>query len=326
MNIRLAETRSLWTTLVLLDVVVSSPSARLYRNGRQQVELTVRVRALDTHGKRVPLSDAQRDSVRLIDCESGRPLPLIAVSGDMTEGWGTTRVRNAYAFFPAQDSRRTPDVNDAKGDECVIWYVQTTDSLPKRIGCEVRRDNDTLLTCAAGGSPSFVELIPKRLPTQDFARSIEYRFERESAFQERSGRGCPMRDVDYYYCGVAIDGQRLGFLSFCVNPASLLRWEGDGTEYGTFCFTGFATPSGTSVRYALPSMLDAHRHRVIARPRAGEGVIVRVFGESVHVEGAEDLPWQSCRIEAIDEYGTEHTLSIAFDRAAQRTLVLRVAS
>lgn len=323
MNIRLAQTRSPWATLVLQDMTVSSPSSRLYRNGRQQVELTVRVRAIDANGESVSLSDAQRGSIQLIDHESGEPLPNVPASGEIARGWGVTRVRNRYAFFPAADELKPALPEKAAGGESIVWYVQTADTRPKRIGCQVRGDGGLSLASEGDAAVPFVQLQPERLPAQDFARSVEYGCERESAFPRSVARGHPPREVDYYYCGVYVDGLRLGLVSFDVAPASLLRCD-DVQAHGTaFSFTGFAAPGARSVHYALPSTLDAYRHRVVARPRAGEGVIVLVQGETGSADRLARLPWTSCEIQAIDEFGTSHAMRAAFEPAGeQQTLVL----
>lgn len=323
MNIRLAQTRSPWATLVLLDMAVSSPSSRLYRNGRQQVELTVRLRALDATGEPIALTDAQRERIILIDYDTGQPLPNVPSSGEVVQGWAATRVRNRYAFFPGSDDRECVDKERAQGEESIVWYVQTAETRPKRIGCQVRGDDGMLSACTGGVSVPFVQLKPERLPAQDFARTVEYRCERESAFPASMGRGDSLRDVDYYYCSVYVDGRRLGLLSFDVQPASLLRCDETSGLGATFSFTGFAAPGGRSIHYAVPSTLDAHRHRIVARPRAGEGVIVVVHG----VAGANDRParlgWESCDIDALDEFGTPHAMRIAFRTSgARRTLEL----
>ncbi|WP_116138614.1 hypothetical protein [Trinickia diaoshuihuensis] len=322
MNIRLAHTRSPWATLVLQDMTVSSPSSRLYRNGRQQVELTVRLRALDAKGQCVALSDEQRDSIRLIDYDSGQPLPDVPPSGEVAQGWGATRVRNEYAFFPAAGGReRAAPRTKATGDESIVWYVQTADTRPRRIGCRVQ--SGATPAAGPGVSAPFVRLEPERLPAQDFARSVEYRCERESAFPRSVGRGHPVRDVDYYYCSVYVDGQRLALLSFDVMPASLMQCDDAQAPGATFAFTGFAAPGARSIRYALPSTLDALRHRIVARPRAGEGVIVLVQSEAGGADGIARLPWTSCDIDAIDEFGTSHAMRVTLERAgACRTLVL----
>jgi len=321
MNIRLAQTRSPWATLVLLDMAVSSPSSRLYRNGRQQVELTVRLRALDATGESIALSDAQRDSIRLVDYDTGQQLTNVPPSGEVLQGWAATRVRNRYAFFPGTDERQSPDNNRTIGEESIVWYVQTVDTRPKRIGCQVRGEDGMLSASSGEASLPFVQLKPERLPAQDFARSVEYRCERESAFPASAGRGDSMRDVDYYYCSVSVDGLPLGLLSFDVQPASLLRCddtEGAGTA---FSFTGFAAPGARSIHYALPSTLDAHRHRIVARPRAGEGVIVVVHGEANAHDRPARLAWESCDIHATDEFGTAHALRIAFSASGPRRML-----
>ncbi|MGG1948628.1 hypothetical protein AB1286_28130 [Trinickia sp. NRRL B-1857] len=321
MNIRLAQTRSPWATLVLLDMAVSSPSSRLYRNGRQQVELTVRLRALDAMGESIALSDAQRDSIRLIDYDTGQPLPNVPPSGEVAQGWGATRVRNRYAFFPGSDERRSADKARTLGEESIVWYVQTVETRPKRIGCQVRGDDGMLSACTGDASVPFVQLTPERLPAQDFARTVEYRCERESAFPPNMGRGDSARDVDYYYCSVYVDGRRLGLLSFDVQPASLLHCDDTEGRAAAFSFTGFAAPGGRSIHYAVPSTLDAHRHRIVARPRAGEGVIVVVHGEASAHDRPARLAWESCDIHAIDEFGTPHAMRIAFATSgARRTL------
>ncbi|PMS28374.1 hypothetical protein C0Z19_01235 [Trinickia soli] len=65
------------------------------------------------------------------------------------------------ACFPERDERRSYTHEDATGEETIVWYVQTTDKRPKRIGCQVPHDDGIVAASAAGGDAPFVELTPE---------------------------------------------------------------------------------------------------------------------------------------------------------------------
>src|SRR5258706_1371636 len=114
MNTKAMQSPPAWNYLETFELRATSPTNKLYRNGRQQVQVTIYIRPTDIDGNVATLTDAQRASVHLIDYDTGQELPAVPDSGRVTDGWAVTRRRNEFEYFPgsrdADNGSGTPGV------------------------------------------------------------------------------------------------------------------------------------------------------------------------------------------------------------------------
>lgn len=306
-----------WTTLETFEVDVSSPSNRLYRNGRQQVEVTVKLRARDDDDKIVPLSEEQKRSVRLIDYNSGEVLPEVPGSGTVTTGWGTTSVRNEYEFFPGARDGVPGQIGPAEGHTFVVRYVQTADAAPKRIGAQVRRDAQTVFKTNADNVQKSIEAVPERLPSFDSrAMSVDYGWESQRVVGDEND--WDLRTVDYYFCGLSINGNRVKLREFTVRPASMFQWESTNPASEIFSFTGFGTPGSSMAQYNVPAAFGDRRHNPISLPSDGRGIVVLIRSNGIAQSSAGNVHKGACDVDARDEFGTDHPLRVSFKSSSNR--------
>ncbi|QND44679.1 hypothetical protein HB780_02570 (plasmid) [Rhizobium lusitanum] len=277
--------------------------------------MTVVLRAIDANSQVVSLSDEQRRSVRLIDYDSGEPLSGVPASGIVEGGWGATQTRNEYEFFPGNRAASEPRANEP-GFEFFTWYVQTVESSPKKIGCQVTRDTDTIFKSNADNFKKSVELLPQRLPSAHETRAVDYPWEvRRVTGGENDW---DTTSVDYYYCGLSVDGSRVQFRSFIAVPASMIQWESSNPASELFTFTGYGAPGSTSAVYAMPAIFDSRKHNAITAPRSGEGIIVAIRDVGIRSSNAQNPNRSPCNISAMDEFGTEHLLRVEFKSSSNR--------
>ncbi|WP_126282472.1 hypothetical protein [Burkholderia stagnalis] len=301
-----------WTALVF-DMEVTSPSNRLYRNGRQQAEITIKLLAIDADNRPVALSEDERASVSLIDYNSGAEIAPVPESGTVASGWGATTARNEFAFYPGDRSAATPQT--AAGYEFFVRYAQTVDESPKRFGCQVTRDDGVVFKSSDGHKES-VELFPVRLPSADGTRSVTYPW--ESRRIEGGSNEWDLTTVDYYYCGLSINGSRIALLRFDATPPSIFQWESANPASDLFSFTGVGAPGSETATYAVPSRFTSRTHRRILEPRRGQGVVVLVRNEGIRQDSGNDTKPPPINVVARDEFGTDHLLRVSFKSSANR--------
>lgn len=309
-----------WVHLNTFELAVTSPTNQLYCNGRQQVEVTVKLQAVDTNGKSVALSDAQRASIRLIDYDSGVELPDIPPSGTLNQGWGATQSRNQYRFYPGEHTDES-EAHDLTGYECFTWYVQSAELLPQKIGCKIQQDEHIIIKSNASHSNQFVELFPQQIPgTGPSTTAVDYIWE-----SERVEGGIDERDtqtVDYYYCALLIDGNFVGFKEFTVKPASMFKWASASPTSDLFSFTGYGEPGSSTIKYQVPSIFNDRKHSEITTPRTGHGVVVLIRNDRINQQNAPDAYKGACDIDAIDNDGTDRKLRVSFDSSTRNKLTL----
>lgn len=308
---------SSWSTLETFDVEVSSPSNRLYRNGRQQVEVTVKLRARDSEGKIVPLAEAQKQSVRLIDYNSGEELPNVPASGAVTSGWGTTAKRNEYEFFPGTREGYDDAEGSSEGYAFVVRYLQTVDASPKRIGALIRRDAQTVFRTNADNVQKSIEAVPERLPSYDeHTMSVEHTWEA----QRVSGgeNDWDLRTVDYYFCGLSFNGNRVKLREFAVRPASMFQWESTNPTSELFSFTGFGAPGSATAVYDVPAAFNDRKNSPITMPSDGRGVVILIRSNNITQSSAGNVRKAPCDVDALDEFGNEHALRVSFKSSTNR--------
>ncbi|RQQ59965.1 hypothetical protein [Burkholderia stagnalis] len=303
-----------WTALVF-DMEVTSPSNRLYRNGRQQAEVTIKLRATDVDNRPVPLSETERASVRLIDYNSGVEIAPVPASGTVTTGWGTTAERNEFAFYPG-DRAAAASQTAASGYEFFVRYAQTVDASPKRFGCQVTRDGGVVFKSNDDAYKEFVELFPERLPSADGTRSVTYPW--DSRRIEGGSNEWDLTTVDYYYCGLSINGSRIALLTFDASPPSIFQWESGNPASDLFSFTGVGAPGSDAATYVVPSRFTSRTHRRILEPRRGQGVVVLVRHEGIRQDSGNDTKPPPINVVARDEFGTDHLLRVSFKSSANR--------
>ncbi|RKP45160.1 hypothetical protein [Trinickia fusca] len=314
MSTQQAHTLSSWTSLETFEVEVSSPSNRLYRNGRQQVEVTVKLRARNGQGQIVPLSEAEMRSVRLTDYNSGEELPPVPASGAVTQGWGTTDTRNEYEFFPG--AREAEGEGPAPSSEYsfAVRYVQTIDEAPKRIGALVRNDDGTVFT--SDKVKQFIEALPERLPSLEQTRAVDYEWKVKRIVGDDDD--WDLETVDYYYCGLSINGNRVKLREFNVRPASTFQWESANPASELFSFTGFGTPGSTVANYSVPALFNSRKHSPIREPSDGEGIVILIRSNRISQSSAGSVHKGACDVDARDEFGTDYPLRLSFKSSSNR--------
>lgn len=313
MSTKQANTLSSWENLETFEVEVSSPSNRLYRNGRQQVEVTVKLRATNGAGQIVPLSEAEIRSVRLTDYNSGEELPPVPASGTVTQGWGTTATRNEYDFFPGARDAEGECPAPSSGYSFVVRYVQTTDDAPKRIGALVRNDDGTVFK---SDKLQFIEALPERLPSLEQARAVDYEWEVQRIVGDDND--WDLETVDYYYCGLSINGNRVKLREFNVRPASTFQWESTNPASELFSFTGFGAPGSVVANYSVPALFNSRKHSPIRQPSDGRGIVILIRSNRISQSSAGSVHKGACDVDARDEFGTDHSLRLSFKSSSNR--------
>jgi hypothetical protein len=302
-----------WTN-VTFDVEVTSPGNRLYRNGRQQVEVTLKLLATDIDTKPVALSPDERSSACLIDFYSAAQVAPVPESGTVVTAWGTTTERNEYGFYPGG---RTPvsDVSPSN-HEFVVRYMQTVDDAPKKFRCQITRDDGIVFQSNGNASKEFVELIPERLPSAHAARSTSYPWN----FQRVVGGSneWDLKTVDYYYCSLTINGGSISLRTFDATPPSIFQWESSNPASDLFSFTGVGAPGSETAVYGVPARFNSLTHTRISEPRRGEGVVVLIRNQGIRQDSGQDTQRPPMNIVARDEFGTDHLLRVNFKSPSNR--------
>lgn len=88
-------TSSKWVNLEKFSVELATGSGRVYANGRQQLKLRITLRALDINGKAVEMTEAELDSLILIDAQF-KPIPADPLKYGATDAEADELARQLY--------------------------------------------------------------------------------------------------------------------------------------------------------------------------------------------------------------------------------------
>ncbi|MHC8388494.1 hypothetical protein ACYZTM_10765 [Pseudomonas sp. MDT2-39-1] len=304
--------------LTKLTIAVSSPSNRVYPNGRQQLEVSVVVEPLMSQ----IVKPEELASVKLMVRDAlGRFLPL---NDDNKAPWFFSLVRNAYLEYPgAKDTASSEGVTSVYTRK---FYVMASNTAGSGSSMETLyvgitrhiegQTHDYVTDGSESGFSSTADVRTAEIPKYQVPGN--YTFERTLI----AGNG----DSDIYTWLYALAGANVqqpvvGFESASMERAGMIQWDDKAPTVTRASHVGYAVPGATAVQYNTAIQLGGVFRPVtqLENPKTGYVLLV--------LQGDNTIPYNSesainhngpCVIIAFDVYGNVHQLRIRFkDSSAQ---------
>ncbi len=299
--------------LLELTPFVTSPSNRVYPNGRQQVEVTVLVESRSRH----PLKPEERASVRLMVRDRlGRFSPL-PEGREASLPWFFSHTRNAYLEYPGTQKREqaaSPSDVYTPGFYVSAGKLDLGQSLETLyVGITRYTDEGQYEYVTDGTEPGFngnVEVRTAEIPT--FQAPGNYTFERTLT----AGDGAS--DIftwEYALAGANVQQPVVRFVSGHMVPAGMIQWSDRNSSVTQASNVGYAPPNEATFHYNPAIKLGDFFKPVeqAKNPKAGHLTIV--------LQGSNNIPYDSqsainqngpCVVKAVDVYGNDHELKVSF--------------
>lgn len=281
-------------------VTVDHPA--VYRNDRQQARLTFSITVGDG-----PLSDQEIDSIRVIDYDTGRPIPFADDGPDRHNGWSAQRSYRGYNFMNGTQERP-----DADGEYFYFYVAADHEAArgPLYLGLSIVLNGTTYRSNGWETAPDGKETYRQG---RDTARtkvvdSVEPEKYALSNFV-LEGNEPPSAGIFDLPVKLSLIGSRgaVGIRTMSCTPAGMGRWA--SAEALNPCCAGYASPGETAVRWPpyMP-MHDLPSELVSAERDKG---VFMVCGR-VGIPWDNDVPKGPMSVSLIDANGSDQACRLHF--------------
>lgn len=309
-NPPVAAQQSEWNDLKDFGVFSVTGGNQLYSNGYQQLMVKVFVQVQSWFGSSLPLTQAELDSIVLIDGHTGAELTKDRHRGDV----------GVWKYIDREDPRfrQLPPNMPVRGSVPAGEFVYTQDffvtsSSDRPIDLQLRMTRADGVTFRSNKQDEFGALTLVPIPPAIY-RSEQYSLSRTSA-PYSSSRG-DIEKVELFMLDLIVDQQRMGFVadfSLSVHP----RIGSADRRYSGYYLVGYGNGqpirTGGAVSWERPDVLGRHRSE------SGRVALVLAYGKLGKVWVRD--PVMGTALELRDMYGNRHELRVEL---ADNPLAVRV--
>jgi len=298
--------------LVIWRIAISSPSNRVYPNGRQQLEVTVIVEPLMSQ----TVKAEELASVRLMIRDAhGQFSPLPDVAGSP---WFFGHARNEYLEYPG--ARSPSSAINPLAVYTRKFYVMAGKTNGTGQGLETlyagitRYTDEGMYDYVTDGSEgnfsSTVEVHTAETPK--FQVPGNYTFERTLT------AGNSNSDIftwQYSLAGANVQQPVVGFVTASIEPAGMIQWDDRNSSVTRASHIGYSSPGGTLFRYNTAIQLGSFFQPVtqVKNPKNGHITLVLQGGNNIPYDSQSAINHNGpCVLNAVDVYGNDHQLQIGF--------------
>ncbi|WP_175651649.1 hypothetical protein [Pseudomonas sp. Marseille-P9899] len=309
-----------WSELLKFELKAMS-SLQLFANGQQQVEVEVEVQPRDVDEVLVDLSDAELNSIVLVNAHTLEPLPRVDSEGVPVDGdWAYNESHNDYLFHPGGRDR-TNGVNA----RIKTLYVQTRAGSKTTIAAMLTRDDlmPFYSNEKGNGSDKTIEPIPVQPPKFDNA---SYKFEVTRVIGEEDN-DYHLDTVDYYILQLTHNSENIHFRHIEFEERSgMVQWESRQFEEDVVSYTGYALRGDTELRFdtgLYDHIPDAVRPEpgVVPGEECPEGALLISLHRSQYWRfdlACEQTYARPVKLRILDDYGNQHRLQVNFRSPSNR--------
>jgi len=304
---------------VKFDAGDNAKSRALFANGRMQVKVQVLVSGVDADGDAMHVPDDVMESIELIHYATGSTL---------RGGWAASTVQGRFTA-EARSAMSVGEVADDMDDDSVhprvrTFWVSSSSAGPTQIGARLLLNGERILSDGSTLSNVHDSSVTIEATTPStYALDGVFRL-----YQTRIGNESPGNRIWKYHLGLYPGGKQIRLVDWIVegvkegedhNFAGGNRLNEPRTNYMD-CI--FVRPEKSSVTVTLPTNGDpfayaftrdaqtwSHEHYKVITQSDGELTIVQAISE--YSENTKARKYGNVLFFiALDEYGTEHKLSI----------------
>ncbi|WP_110973460.1 hypothetical protein [Pseudomonas huaxiensis] len=309
-----------WEELSKFELKARS-SLQLFANGQQQVEVEILAAPKDVDLVPVELSDAELNSIVLIDANTKVPLPRVDSEGvPVGGGWAYNESHNDYLFHPGGRDR-TDDVDS----RIRTLYVQTRAGSKTTIAAMLTRDDLMPFYSNKEGNeaPFALEPIPVQPPKFD---TTSYKFEATRVIGEEDN-DYHLDTVDYYILQLTHNGENIHFRHIEFEERSgMVQWESRQFEEDVVSYTGYALRGDTALHFdtgLYDHIPDAVKPEpgVVPGEECPEGALLVSLHRSQYWRfdlACETTYGRPVKLRILDQYGNQHRLQVNFRAPTNR--------
>lgn len=315
-----------WADMKIMSIEATN-SHLLYANGLQQVELLVRVLAIDENGHDAPISTQELQSLELFDSR-GADIHIVAQEvldsynykyGAPVDhkGWGWSYNRNTQ-FVPLPSTGDAPSAvppSTSEHERRVKIYLHTRTPEVLHVGFRITQEAGAVFSSGElAGGVARLSAIPRKV-----YRPHDYTFSNDHRRTELNPNG---HEVDFtcYTLSLFENGTHVEFLAEYTSPKQrgMLHLGKGIEEEGTYA--GVALPG--SDQFEVGYIEYAYIPRVPASAKkSGTFAIVLGWQKPLKRIGNHHAALQPINVETVDTYGNAHNIRVAF-AAEQQALTL----
>ncbi|WP_150696157.1 hypothetical protein [Pandoraea terrae] len=311
------DSRQSFEELADFDLELGSATSSLYRNGRQQVKLTVKIRAIDVNGNDLALSDAERKSLHLVQYKGSAELP---------QEWVSSTTYDGYEYFPASERRAARD-GAPRDTEYFDFYVSSTASSPMQVAAQITRDDGVIIR--TNGTTSHPDKYPHKHDSSVTLTPVtppNYPLDHYHLVKERvqgdAGEWNPTF-IDNHYLSLNDNrGQVIDFRAagMTMNPAGMVQWHDKVVTETHVSYVGYGQPGEAQAYFNPEIYLENHTpDPTVLRPKPGQCTIILVARADIRYHNdSANRHNGPCLIHVEDVYGNEHKLRVTFASTTNR--------
>jgi hypothetical protein len=313
------------TWLAKFSIELGSASTQLYANGRQQVELKLKVQVTSQNDQ---LSATELASLCIVERDNNgvfRPLSAIEVRG----GWWFSVMRNEYDFYApgvATDTitpiRSTAEAGWAQRLLTRFKKLLTAEQAPplltkqlyvmteapgssqKELLAQITRDTGDVY------NTDFIfvsSVVLTAVRSEEFSATEDYLLEKNLI----SGT----EDSGIFVYEYLLHPRGVRFLSGRMNPGGMIQWDEKTVDTRHASHVGHAGPGESDFKYDDQIAVGSQFDKVSYVTAVSPGKITIVLQSDINIPYDHNSALYHngpCRIDAIDSNGNAHALQIKF--------------
>lgn len=299
--------------LTKLTTAVSSPSNRVYPNGRQQMEVTVVIEPLSSQ----TIKPEELASVKLMVRDANGQFSPLPESDSAGTAWFFSHSRNEYLEYPG--ARKTSSVIKRKAVYTRKFYVMAGSTIAagrmETLYAGITRHTqeghyDYITDGSESGFSSSVEVRTAEIPV--FQVPGNYTFERTLTAGDGSS---DIFTWQYSLAGAGVQQPTVGFVSASMEPSGMIQWDDKDSSVTRASHVGYSSPGGTVFQYNTAIQLGSAFEPVkqVKNPKTGHVTLVLQGGNNIPYHSASAIEHNGpCVLNAVDVYGNNHRLGISF--------------
>jgi hypothetical protein len=298
--------------LTKLTTAVSSPSNRVYPNGRQQMEVTVVIEPLSSQ----TIKPEELASVKLMVRDAHGQFSPLPESDSAGTPWFFSHARNEYLEYPG--GRNTSSAINPSAVYTRKFYVSadtgsagSMEALYAGITRHTEEgEYDYVTDGSESGFSSSVEVRTAEIPV--FQVPGNYTFERTLTAGDGNS---DIFTWQYSLAGAGVQQPTVGFVSANMEPSGMIQWDDRDSSVTRASHVGYSSPGGIAFQYNTAIQLGSAFKPVeqVKNPKAGHVTLVLQGGNNIPYHSASAIEHNGpCVLNAVDVYGNNHRLGISF--------------
>jgi len=295
---------SSWVGINRLQIFSAWGGNVIYANGSQQLKLIVVIQVAGARAKAADITQGELDSVRLLDANSGKALPIDIIRDGDAPGWKCMLERQAkFEPFPYAGEVRGPLTT---GEHVFLkeFFVSSNTSEPIKLMADITRADGTVFPSNERSLYGSITLSTVSPPAY---RKEHYRLKRLSTSRQATEH---VAKVDRYILDLVSDQRHIKFVDCSLS--AILQARSDNSDYLGYYALGYF--NGHKANHWQGTSWETADNYALSNEEPGKVVLLMHFArKGGHSQVRYDR--LMARIFVRDMYGNKHELDVAMNAA-----------